>query len=128
MKSYTGYIAVSTPATTALDLVRFAPAIGGLDTVFTVLEELAEKITPEDLLQALGRAALPHHHVNRVLPEALQALEIGHGHEPPVHVEFLESLALRPPGDLGMEPLSSFDQRGEHADAAPFAHGGLGFF
>jgi len=45
-------MAVSTPATTALDLVRFAPAIGGLDTVFTVLEELAEKITPEDLLQA----------------------------------------------------------------------------
>jgi len=52
VKSYTGYMAVSTPATTALDLVRFAPAIGGLDTVFTVLEELAEKIAPEDLLQA----------------------------------------------------------------------------
>jgi predicted transcriptional regulator of viral defense system len=52
VKAYTGFLAVSTPAVTALDLVRFAPAIGGLDAVLTVLEELVEKITPEDLLNA----------------------------------------------------------------------------
>ena len=52
VKAYTGFLAVSTPAVTALDLVRFAPAIGGLDAVLTVLEELVEKITPEDLLKA----------------------------------------------------------------------------
>lgn len=52
VKSYTGFLSVSTPAVTALDLVRFAPAIGGLDVVLTVLEELVEKITPEDLLNA----------------------------------------------------------------------------
>jgi len=52
VKAYTGFLPVSTPAVTALDLVRFAPAIGGLDVVLTVLEELAEKITPEDLLKA----------------------------------------------------------------------------
>ena len=55
LKAYTGYLTVSTPAVTALDLVRFAPAIGGLDAVLTVLEELVEKITPEDLLQAAQR-------------------------------------------------------------------------
>jgi len=52
VKAYTGFLAVSTPAVTALDLVRFAPAIGGLDAVLTVLEELVERITPEDLLKA----------------------------------------------------------------------------
>jgi len=52
VKAYTGHLPVSTPAVTALDLVRFAPAIGGLDAVLTVLEELVEKITPEDLLNA----------------------------------------------------------------------------
>lgn len=52
VKAYTGFLSVSTPATTALDLVRFAPAIGGLDVVLTVLKELAEKITPEDLLKS----------------------------------------------------------------------------
>jgi predicted transcriptional regulator of viral defense system len=52
VKAYTGLLPVSTPAVTALDLVRFAPAIGGLDVVLTVLEELVEKITLEDLLKA----------------------------------------------------------------------------
>ena len=46
---------------TALDLVRFAPAIGGLDVVLTVLEELAEKITPEDLLKAAEQESKRSH-------------------------------------------------------------------
>jgi predicted transcriptional regulator of viral defense system len=52
LKAYTGYLPVSTPAVTALDLVRFSRSIGGLDTVLTVLEELVEKITSDDLLKA----------------------------------------------------------------------------
>ncbi len=52
VKAYTGFLPVSTSAVTALDLVRFAPAIGGLDVVLTVLEELVEKMTAEDLLKA----------------------------------------------------------------------------
>lgn len=52
VKAYTGLLPVSTPAVTALDLVRFAPVIGGLDVVLTVLEELAEKMSVEDLLKA----------------------------------------------------------------------------
>ncbi len=52
IKGYTGMLPVSTPAATALDLVRFAPRIGGLDAVLTVLTELAEKLTPESVLAA----------------------------------------------------------------------------
>jgi predicted transcriptional regulator of viral defense system len=52
VKGYTGMLPVSTPAATALDLVRFAARIGGLDAVLTVLAELAEKLTPESVLAA----------------------------------------------------------------------------
>jgi predicted transcriptional regulator of viral defense system len=51
LKSYTGYFTISTPAATALDLVRFSSAIGGLDTVLTVLQDLTEKIAQEDLIK-----------------------------------------------------------------------------
>lgn len=52
VKGYTGMLPISTPAATALDLVRFAARIGGLDAVLTVLTELAEKMTPESVLAA----------------------------------------------------------------------------
>ena len=52
VKGYTGMLPVSTPAATALDLVRFASRIGGLDAVLTVLVELAEKLTPQNVLAA----------------------------------------------------------------------------
>ncbi len=52
MKTYTGYINVSSPACTALDLVRFQSMIGGLDAVLTVLVELGEKIKQKDLIAA----------------------------------------------------------------------------
>ncbi|MFH1356865.1 MAG: type IV toxin-antitoxin system AbiEi family antitoxin [bacterium] len=56
-KGYTGSLPISSPAATAMDLVRFAPAIGGLDTVLTVLVELVEKIIPEDLLSVSKQEA-----------------------------------------------------------------------
>lgn len=65
VKAYTGFLPVSSPAVTALDLVRFAPAIGGLDVVLTVLRELADKITPEDLLKAAKQES-ERSHVQRL--------------------------------------------------------------
>ena len=65
VKAYTGFLAVSTPAVTALDLVRFAPSIGGLDAVLTVLEELVEKITSKDLLKAAQQES-EHSQVQRL--------------------------------------------------------------
>ena len=55
MKTFTGFIPVSTPAWTAIDLVRFSGKIGGLDAVMTVLTELREKIAPDALLEAARR-------------------------------------------------------------------------
>lgn len=54
-KTPTGYMMVSNPAVTAIDLVAYASRVGGLDRVFTVLQELREKITPDMLLQAAKR-------------------------------------------------------------------------
>jgi predicted transcriptional regulator of viral defense system len=65
VKAYTGLLTVSTPAATALDLVRFAPAIGGLDAVLTVLDELVERITPEPLLKAAQQES-ERSHVQRL--------------------------------------------------------------
>jgi len=52
MKGYTGLFPVSTPGATALDCVRYAHSIGGLDAVKTVLDDLATEITSRDLLEA----------------------------------------------------------------------------
>jgi len=48
-KGHGGMLPVSTPEATALDLVRYASQIGGLDAVITILAELAESMTPEKL-------------------------------------------------------------------------------
>lgn len=52
MKGYTGLFPVSSPAATALDCVRYAHSIGGLDAVKTLLGELAPEIASKDLLDA----------------------------------------------------------------------------
>jgi predicted transcriptional regulator of viral defense system len=51
-KGHSGMLPVSTPETTAFDLVRYARQIGGLDAVLTVLSELAETIDPVKLAAA----------------------------------------------------------------------------
>lgn len=51
-KTSTGYMRVSTPETTAFDLVRYIEAAGYLNNVATVLSELLEKLAPEALLRA----------------------------------------------------------------------------
>lgn len=50
-KTPTGYMKVSNPAVTAIDLVAYAPRVGGLDRILTVLQELSEKIIPDMLLE-----------------------------------------------------------------------------
>ena len=49
VKVQTGHIPVSTPEATALDLIRYAKRIGGLDRVLTVLQELGETMEPAKL-------------------------------------------------------------------------------
>lgn len=51
VKVQTGHIPVSTPEATALDIIRYARRIGGLDRVLTVLQELAEVMKPEKLVE-----------------------------------------------------------------------------
>ena len=52
MKVQNGYIAVSTPEATALDLIRYSRSIGGLDRVITVLQELGETIDAKKIQDA----------------------------------------------------------------------------
>ncbi len=52
MKTTTGYIRVSNPAVTAIDLVAYADRIGGLDRAQTVLQELSEKLNADMILEA----------------------------------------------------------------------------
>jgi predicted transcriptional regulator of viral defense system len=55
-KTDTGRMKISSPALTALDLLRYPQAAGGIDNVATVLTDLAEKIDPPQLA-ALSKAA-----------------------------------------------------------------------
>ncbi|HKV42625.1 MAG TPA: type IV toxin-antitoxin system AbiEi family antitoxin [Blastocatellia bacterium] len=48
-KTDTGTMKVSSPELTALDLVRYPHAAGGLDNIATVLADLADRMNPEKL-------------------------------------------------------------------------------
>lgn len=51
-KTRTGYMQVSTPEATALDLVRYSFELGGLSSVAVVLSELTKHIQPTKLVRA----------------------------------------------------------------------------
>lgn len=53
IKVQTGHIFVSSPEATALDLIRYARSIGGLDRVMTVLQELGESMSSARLIAAV---------------------------------------------------------------------------
>lgn len=57
LQTETGSMIVSTPETTAFDLVRFSVASGSWSNVATVLSELSEKMKPADLAQGAARLA-----------------------------------------------------------------------
>lgn len=62
---HSGMFPVSSPEATALDLVRYARRLGGLDTVTTILTELAEAMNPEKLSSAV-RAEEESSHAQRL--------------------------------------------------------------
>jgi predicted transcriptional regulator of viral defense system len=51
-KVRTGYMRISTPEATALDLVRYSFELGGLDSAAVVIAELSETMKPRELLKA----------------------------------------------------------------------------
>jgi len=53
IKVQTGHIFVSSPEATALDIIRYARSIGGLDRVMTVLQELGESMDSAKLKDAI---------------------------------------------------------------------------
>lgn len=53
-KTQSGYMKLSSPELTALDLVRYPQSGAGLDNVATVLSELAERLQPEKLASLSG--------------------------------------------------------------------------
>jgi len=53
-KTPTGYMKLSSPELTALDLVRYPQAGAGLDNIATVLSELAERLRPDKLAALSG--------------------------------------------------------------------------
>lgn len=53
IKVQTGHISVSSPEATAIDLIRYARSIGGLDRAMTVLQELAETMNAAKLIEAV---------------------------------------------------------------------------
>lgn len=46
-KTESGYLKISSPELTAIDLINFEKRVGGLDRVSTVLNELSDEIKPE---------------------------------------------------------------------------------
>ena len=53
-----GHLRVSSPEATAVELIGYAKHAGGLDNVATVLSELAESISPLNLLEEARKAPL----------------------------------------------------------------------
>ena len=58
-KTDTGTMSISSPALTALDLLRYPQASGGIDHVATVLSDLGRKIDPEQLAALSVRVERP---------------------------------------------------------------------
>lgn len=51
-KVVTGYLPVSTPEATGLDLIRYQRRLGGLDHALTILQELGDVVSPGKLAEA----------------------------------------------------------------------------
>jgi len=78
-KTPTGSMRVSNPAVTAIDLVAYAGRVGGLNRVFTVLQELSEKLTPDMLVEAAEKEnqSSPVQRLGWLLEEAGQTRLVG---------------------------------------------------
>lgn len=76
MNTLQGYIRVSSPETTAVDLVGYAKHAGGLDNVATVLADLAESLDPEKLVEEVRKVPLAWSQRLGFLLELVEANEI----------------------------------------------------
>lgn len=91
VKTTTGYIKVSTPETTAWDIVRFPHASGGLDNVVTILSELSERLDAKRLADTARR------HGDRLVARRLGFLldRLGHRDLTPGLARFAAKSPLR---------------------------------
>ena len=89
-KTDTGTMKVSSPALTALDLLRYPQASGGIDNIATVISDLGQRINPEQL--ASLSAAMMERSVAQRLGHLLDRLGYGTLTEP-----MLEALRSRGP-------------------------------
>lgn len=55
VKTETGYIRVSSPELTAIDLLRYSKAAGGLNNIATIISELGERINADELLKIVRK-------------------------------------------------------------------------
>ena len=97
-KTDTGTMRISSAALTALDLLRYPQASGGIDNVVTVLSDLGQKIDPEQLATL---SALVERPVVQRLGHLLEHL----GHDA-LTVSMLESLRAR-----GSLPWTELDRQ-----------------
>lgn len=58
-KTDAGYVLVSSPELTAIDIVHYHKQIGGLNRVIPVLEELSENLKPSKLVAIAGVSSFP---------------------------------------------------------------------
>jgi len=65
-KTDTGYVEISTPELTALDLIQFEHTVGGLNRVAQVLSDLLESMDGEKIRQLLRSNKVPAAYVQRL--------------------------------------------------------------
>lgn len=65
VKTATGYMRVSNPAVTAIDMVSYASRLGGLDRILTILQELHDKLTA-DMIHEAARNERPIASIQRL--------------------------------------------------------------
>lgn len=100
-----GSMSISCPELTALDLLRYPHAVGGVDTLCTVLQELGDKIQG-------GRLATLSEHFARAHVQRLGYLLDWLGFHEPAAVLHHRVQASWPPPWVSLEPLS---RTGHHA-------------
>ncbi len=105
----TGTMKISSAALTALDLLRYPQASGGIDNVATVLSDLGEKIDPEQLTTLSAFVERP---VVQRLGHLLEHL----GHDA-LTGSMLETLPAR--GSLPWTELDRQEVRDPHFELAP---------
>lgn len=91
-KTSTGFVRVSDPASTAIDLVAYEARIGGLSRVITILQELAETLKAE----AIARAAATEKNIAPVQRLGYLLEKIGQGSLASSLEEWISSHHTRP--------------------------------